>query len=539
MKVRTRIVVGLSILIVSVFGALLIQSLFISHLRDVTIDLKDIKLPAVEDTRDLIQQLERLHRAVVILTENSRRWDDSDLDFSGQFDNLQDARTKLQEKIGRLELFVEEVGENEAAQTCRLGPDLEEVMSGWESYTQITVEIEETFPPRTPRRALSRLAAKIDQESHKEFKLRIEALSSAIDCVVESSVSDSVDQADRAVALSTVLILVALGASLWAGIWMVRSVTGPLVALTRAHRNWMEEDFSHQVVVEGHSKDEFSQLALSGNAMAERLGQLDELKKDFLSHVSHELKSPLNAIQGSAQMLLRETSGTLTPRQKRRLELMLENGERLSKNILNLLDYSRLEAGVFHYDFAEQDLIPVVHRFLESVEPAVLEQGLRLEKRIPVGRPVRLRCDAERLLQVVGNLVDNALKFSPTDSCLAVRLEVRDQFSTNGQDPLPAGPFALISVIDSGPGVPQDQRESIFTKFHQVTGSRKGVGLGLAICRKIMQAHQGRIWYEDNPGGGSIFRVLVPMAAQESEEGISRRDGETQRESSQSAEREI
>ncbi|MEE8586926.1 MAG: HAMP domain-containing sensor histidine kinase, partial [Acidobacteriota bacterium] len=518
MKVRTRIRVGLSILIVSGFGALLLQSLFISHLRDVTIDLKDIKLPAVEDTRDLIQQLERLHRAVVILTENSHRWRDPFFleNFKRQFARLKEARTEAEDRIGRLKQFVDTVGDNEIAEACRLAPNLVEVMSRWEPYTEIATQIQNSFPGGRPRRALNRLAAKIDEESHQAFKLRIEALSSAIDCVVDSSVSDSVNQADRAVALSIVLLVFALGASLWAGIWMGRSVTGPLTALTRAHRKWMQEDFSHRVAIEGHSKDEFGQLALSGNAMAERLWQQDELKKDFLSHVSHELKSPLNAIQGSAQMLLRETSGTLTPRQRRRLELMLENGERLSKNILNLLDYSRLEAGVFHYHFAEQDLIPVLHRFLESLEPAVLEQGLRLEKRIPVGRPVRLRCDAERLLQVVGNLVDNALKFSPADSCLAVRLEVRDQLSTNGQDPLPTGPFALISVIDSGPGVPQDQRESIFTKFHQVTGSRKGVGLGLAICRKIMQAHQGRIWYEDNPEGGSIFRVLVPMAVEES-----------------------
>jgi signal transduction histidine kinase len=117
-------------------------------------------------------------------------------------------------------------------------------------------------------------------------------------------------------------------------------------------------------------------------------------------------------------------------------------------------------------------------------------------------------CDRDRLIQVIGNLIDNALKFSPAGSEVTVNISGR---------PERQGEFVRLSVVDEGPGVADSHKRDIFEKFHQVKGGRRvagqGVGLGLAICKTIVEAHHGRIWVEDNPGGGSVFCVELPAAA--------------------------
>jgi two-component system sensor histidine kinase GlrK len=285
----------------------------------------------------------------------------------------------------------------------------------------------------------------------------------------------------------------------------VRAINAPLHELTRGTRTIASGEFSHRLPEDGPS--EFRDLARDFNSMTEKLGELDQMKKDFVAHVSHELKAPLAAIRQTLAVTLEEVPGPINDTQRRLLQLSRNSAERLSAMVSNLLDVSRLEAGTMEYEMSTQDIVGIVRQAVE--EFSLKAQDRKIEISVESGATgIPVVCDADRMVQVVGNLVDNALKFSPANSTIQVKV------SHNGS---PSDPVARISIADRGPGVPDDHKQNVFRKFHQIRGRGKrtagqGVGLGLAICRTIVEAHRGRIWVEDNPDGGSVFHVEVQAA---------------------------
>src|SRR3990172_3321636 len=199
----------------------------------------------------------------------------------------------------------------------------------------------------------------------------------------------------------------------------------------------------------------------------------------------------------------------------------------------NLLDLSRIEAGVMEYERKQHDLAALVRTALAEFAVQLPEKNLRVEAQLPE-QPVLVMCDGDRILQVVGNLIGNAWKFSPAGGVIQVRLcPVAERpgnvpQSWQGKIAAPSGGagFAVVSVADAGPGIPDSEKEKVFEKFYQVHTARssktaspparpstklagQGVGLGLAIARTIVEAHRGAIWVEDNPGGGSVFYILL------------------------------
>lgn len=253
-------------------------------------------------------------------------------------------------------------------------------------------------------------------------------------------------------------------------------------------------------------EDEFGELARSFNTMAERLEELDQLKKDFVSSVSHELKSPIASSREIVQLLLDEVPGPVNEEQRRLLELSVRSSRRLSAMVGSLLDLVRMDAGTMRYDMQLRDLRALVSSALEEFEIAAKDRDLRIEASLD--EVERVRCDGDRIVQVVGNLVDNAMKFSTRGALIAVRLE---NVSDGGDSRLSSA--VMFSIIDEGPGVPDEHKKRIFARFLQVKpeGARQqGVGLGLAICRSIVEDHGGRIWVEGNPKGGAVFRFVLP-----------------------------
>jgi signal transduction histidine kinase len=165
-----------------------------------------------------------------------------------------------------------------------------------------------------------------------------------------------------------------------------------------------------------------------------------------------------------------------------------------------------MEAGSMEYEMAPHDLLPVVKGVVSEFDVQALEKDIRLKMECDLPAAFA-KCDRDRIVQVIGNLYENALKFSPRNSDIITRIHA----GSNG---------IILSVADSGPGVPDEHKDKIFLKFHQVKHGKKmagqGVGLGLAICKTIVEAHHGRIWVEDNPNGGSIFSFeLQPAAGEE------------------------
>ncbi len=230
----------------------------------------------------------------------------------------------------------------------------------------------------------------------------------------------------------------------------------------------------------------------------EELRRLSALRADFVSLVSHELRTPMAAVIGAARTL-QQRWRELSPEQRESfLELIAGETSRLADLIGDVLDTSRIEAGTFSFRFAEVDLGRLVNDSVATAQIGQDEVRLRADVRTPLPE---IRGDGERLRQVLTNLIDNAIKYSPDGAEVEVRAYQEDG-------------FVRIDVRDSGPGIAKDDQKLIFEKFGRVTGTgatRPGTGLGLFIARSIAEAHGGALDVESAPDQGSTFTLELPV----------------------------
>jgi signal transduction histidine kinase len=230
----------------------------------------------------------------------------------------------------------------------------------------------------------------------------------------------------------------------------------------------------------------------------EELRRLSALRADFVSLVSHELRSPMSAVIGAAQTL-QQRWRELTPDQRSSfLSLIADETSRLAGLIGDVLDTSRIESGTFSYSFSDVDLGELVRETVALAEFGQDEVRVRADVRHPVPR---VRGDRERLKQVLTNLIDNAVKYSPAGGCVDVFA-----YSDNG--------FVRVDVRDEGPGIARDDQQLIFEKFGRVTvggGAKPGTGLGLFIARSIAEAHGGSLIVRSAPQLGATFTLELPL----------------------------
>jgi len=232
----------------------------------------------------------------------------------------------------------------------------------------------------------------------------------------------------------------------------------------------------------------------------EELRRLSALRADFVSLVSHELRSPMAAVIGAAQTLQARWRELDPVQREAFLGLIAQETTRLAALIGDVLDTSRIEAGTFSYSFGDVDLAALVG---DSVESATVGQDeVRVRAEVATMLP-RIRGDRARLRQVLSNLIDNAVKYSPAGGEVEVRA-----YQEDGR--------ILVDVRDRGPGVPAEDQGLIFEKFGRVaTGghTKPGTGLGLFIARSIAEAHGGRLAVESAPGNGAVFTLELPVDA--------------------------
>ena len=228
----------------------------------------------------------------------------------------------------------------------------------------------------------------------------------------------------------------------------------------------------------------------------EELRRVSTLRSEFVSLVSHELRTPLAAVLGAARTL-RQRAPDLTPEQRKTfVEIISDEAERLGTLVGEVLDTSRIDAGTFSYSFADVDAGALVR---EAATAASTGHGAKVVTRVPDGLPA-VRGDRGRLRQVLANLIDNAIKYSPDGEPVEVRVNRL------------AGTLA-IDVIDSGAGIAGEDQRAIFEKFGRVRGtaSKPGAGLGLYIARAIAEAHGGSLSVTSTPGRGSTFTLSLPL----------------------------
>lgn len=245
--------------------------------------------------------------------------------------------------------------------------------------------------------------------------------------------------------------------------------------------------------------EEFEKNLIDKNTELERankrLRELDRLKSNFLSMVSHELRTPLTTIQGYITYLSTEKPGMLNPDQKEYLKISDETADLLNHLIEELLDLAKIEAGEFKVGLKSVDMQEVLNKAVASLELSATNQGVTLENNLPKDLPLVL-ADKERILQVVINLIENAIKFNQSGGEVDISASLQNN-------------KAVFCVSDTGVGIPEDKLDKIFDKFYQVdsSGKRKyaGLGLGLAISKSILELHKGRIWVESKVGVGSKF----------------------------------
>lgn len=231
------------------------------------------------------------------------------------------------------------------------------------------------------------------------------------------------------------------------------------------------------------------------------LQQLDALKSEFVSLVSHELRAPLANISGSLQLLLAESeTESLTPHQREMLELTNEQSDRLARLVKGILNVSRVEAGQMVLTPEALDMHVLIERTLEQSRMCDAEHTYIGPA--PVNLP-SVWADRDRIQEVLSNLIDNASKYSPPGSCIRV-------------DAQPADNDMVIYVADQGQGIPADELQKVFDKFHRVErGDARqsyGYGLGLYISRKLIESMGGTLWVESDLGHGSTFYFSVPLA---------------------------
>jgi two-component system sensor histidine kinase GlrK len=248
---------------------------------------------------------------------------------------------------------------------------------------------------------------------------------------------------------------------------------------------------------------ELRELVGQVNWMGEKLQKLDEMKSEFLANISHELRTPLTSIREGSQLLLDGIPGTLTGDQRETLTIISESSQRLNHLIGNLLDLSRMEADMVSYNFSPTDLNRLVVRSTEKVKFLAERKNIHLSLDLAQSKVRLFDLDGPRMEQVLENLLSNAIKFSPEGATVLIRS--RPDGTGNG---------VQFTVSDTGPGIPEPDLPHIFERFYQGKTQEGrvyvGSGIGLALAKRVVEAHGGKIWAESILGTGTALHFTIP-----------------------------
>ncbi len=284
---------------------------------------------------------------------------------------------------------------------------------------------------------------------------------------------------------------------------LAERLTRPILHLIQGAKAIGDGDLETQIPVE--SSDELGFLAQEFNLMATKLRELDQLKDDFISSVSHELRSPLSAISGYVELLRSKPLNEITAdKGTKALNIIQESTMRLTSFINDILDLAKLKAGHVEIRSKPINIKDVAEDVMALMQALFEKKGINFSVDVPVNVP-EFNADEDKIRQVIQNLVSNALKFTPAGGKIRI-------FARNQSD------FVQVSVEDSGVGIPDEAKQIVFEKFRQAKNrpdpsGPKGTGLGLAIAKGNVEAHGGRIWLESEVNKGTTVHFTLPLTS--------------------------
>ncbi len=298
------------------------------------------------------------------------------------------------------------------------------------------------------------------------------------------------------------LVLGLLGAFLLAAF-----ITKPIETLREGAQKIGEGKLDHRIAVS--TDDELKELADDFNLMAAKLGELDQMKQDFVSNVTHELRSPMTSIRGYIDLLLQGAAGPINAEQKDYLSVIKNSAVRLGRFIDNLLDVAKIEAHKLKLTPEQLNMADLAHEMEALFKPQLEEKKITFKNKV-AKQLAPAFVDKDKIAEVLINLTSNAIKFTPEKGQVEIQ-------ATEG------GNHLEISVHDTGEGIPPDMVDKLFSKFEQVKSNQgmarkhKGTGLGLAIAKGIVEAHGGKIWIKSPApsGQGTAFFFTIPKLTEE------------------------
>ncbi len=261
-------------------------------------------------------------------------------------------------------------------------------------------------------------------------------------------------------------------------------------------------------------------IAIENARLYSDLKRANEAKSEFVSIVSHELKTPMTSIKGYADLLFKGTAGEISEMQQKFLQVIRSNVDRMNALVSDLLDISRIESGRLKLRFKPISIKAVVEEVVQTMQERIKAKDLTLTVEVPEDLPP-VRADEDRLIQVLTNLMSNAYRYTLPGGKISVKAAVWPDGSPPGEaEPAPSGEpplrYLCLSVSDTGIGISPKDQARIFDKFFRgddpVVRETTGTGLGLSIAKSIVELHEGQMWFQSKPGQGSTFSFTIPLA---------------------------
>jgi len=479
-----RLILGYLVILLVVIPLGVYSVLKLGQLSRITRSISSIDSETISNANRLIDSVysQRSFDKKYIVSE--------DMDFHLQFLEVEKYVRKDLEQIGIL---------MDTAEKKRLIADVKESYDKYLSTVQEEVsliKIKKKYPSEKYEKAKEDLADGIIRN--------LEDVIETAKAAIYSKIKMSGKIGSRASRVAAIITILSVIMAILIAFINARTINRPISFLIKGTRDIARGKFEKHLTI--LSPPEINELADAFNHMCDRLKELDDMKSDLISRISHELRTPLTVIREAVSLHLDCVSQGSVEKQKRLLKIVEEECERLITSVNKILDLSRMEAGMMDYHMEESSLSHLIEMSVSKVRPIAERKRISLEVKLDGNLP-HARMDAEKMGEVLDNLLGNALKFTPERGKVLIGASVRD--GKRQERSSDKNRFIEVSISDTGPGIPAESARYIFEKFKKL--HKKGTGLGLHIARLIVTAHGGDIWVKSGREKGSTFYFTVPL----------------------------